>query len=142
MWATIEIYHKHKLKWGVELGWAKFKNSNSIICTTISSHFPSMVNNIWPSMVAMEPQRKLDLWTFDFEWQALQWTSHVEQMMTFNVTWRFPHTFWNGSVARLVMNNTLITWIFFLKNVKIKKNILQNFITKKKKEFFFPLGGT
>jgi len=47
-----------------------------------SSHFPSMFNNIGPSVLAMEHSRKPNLWTFDFEWQALQWTSLVEQMMT------------------------------------------------------------
>jgi uncharacterized membrane protein len=30
-------------------------------------------------------------------------------MVTF-ATWQFPHTFWNGSATRLVMNNTLVTW--------------------------------
>jgi hypothetical protein len=47
-------------------------------------------------------------------------------MMTFNVTWWFPYTFWNGSVARLVMSNTLITWFFLKKNVKIKKTFYKN----------------
>jgi hypothetical protein len=71
-------------------GWTKFKNSNSDICTISSSHFPSMINTIGPSLVAMELWRKPNLWTFDFEWQILQWTSPIEQMMTF-ATWQFPH---------------------------------------------------
>ncbi len=71
-------------------GWAKFRNSNFVICTIASSHFSSMVNYIGPSLVAMEPQRKIDLWTFDFEWQSLRWTSFVEQMMT-SIGWQFSH---------------------------------------------------
>ncbi len=51
--------------------WAKFKNSNFVICTITSSHFPSMVNNIGPSLVVIKPWRKPNLWTFDFEQQAL-----------------------------------------------------------------------
>jgi hypothetical protein len=92
MWVRIKIYHKHKLKWGVE-----FVLDEPILgiqtlsyATIASSHFSSMVDNIGPSLVAMEPQRKLDLWTFDFERQALQWTSFVEQMMT-SITWQFSH---------------------------------------------------
>ncbi len=70
-------------------GQTKIKNSNSIICTIVSNRFPSMVNNINPSLVAMEPWRKLDLWTFDFEWQIVQWISPLDQMMT-SITWQFP----------------------------------------------------
>lgn len=60
-------------------------------------------------MVAIEPWKKHDLWTFDFELQTLQWTSVVEQMIT-SATWQFSHTFWNGGVITLAMDNTLITW--------------------------------
>jgi len=75
----------------------------------VSSHFPSMVNNIGPSLVAMEHWRNTNLLTFDFEWQALQWTSFVEQMMT-STTWQISHNFWNASVVGLAMDNTSVTW--------------------------------
>jgi hypothetical protein len=50
------------------LGWIKFRNANFVICTITSTHLPSIVNNMVSSLVAMEPQRKLDFLTFDFEW--------------------------------------------------------------------------
>jgi hypothetical protein len=58
----------------------------------------SIVNNTCSSLVTMEPQRKPNFWTIDFEWQALQWTLFVGKMMTFS-TW---HVFWNGGVVRLL----------------------------------------
>jgi hypothetical protein len=42
-------------------------NSNFVMCIIASNHLPSMVYNIHPLLVAMEPQRKLDLGTCDFE---------------------------------------------------------------------------
>ncbi len=88
MCATIEIYNKHKLKWRVELVLDE-PNSNSIICTLLQSIFPQWLI-IEVTLVVVEPQRILDLWTFDFDQQTLQWTLPIEQMMTSN-TWQFSH---------------------------------------------------
>ncbi len=50
----------------------KFKNLDSIICIIASNHLPLIVNNTSSSMIAMEPRKKPNFWTIDFEWQALQ----------------------------------------------------------------------
>jgi hypothetical protein len=67
----------------------------------------------------MEPRRKLDLWTFDFEWQALQWTSFLEHMMT-SIAWQFSHR-----KKRIFFH---LWWLFDCKKY-IKKN-------RGKKSFF------
>jgi hypothetical protein len=73
-------------------GRSKSTNLDFVTYTIASNHLPSMVNNTSSSLVAMEPWRKLNFWTLDFEQQALQWTSLVGEMMTF-ATWQFPHFF-------------------------------------------------
>ncbi len=111
------------MKSWIYFGWGKSKNLNSIICRNTSSHLPSIVNNTCSSLNAMEPQRKSNFWTIDFEWQALQWTSLVGEMMT-STTWQFSHTFWNGGTIGLSMDNTPVTGE--KKNVKTKREMKMN----------------
>jgi hypothetical protein len=72
----------------------KFRNSNFIICTIILNHFPSMVNNRNPSLVAVEPQKKLDLWTFwikNITMNIIRWTNddiHYMTIFTHFLKWR------------------------------------------------------
>ncbi len=120
-------------------GQTKIKNSNSIICTIVSNTFPSMFKNISPSLVVMEPQWKLDVWTFDFEWQIVQWISHVDQMMT-SITWQFPYFLewrWNRGRYGLHLGHLK------KKGLKQKKNEergKKKHVKKiKEKNFFFPL---
>ncbi len=88
--------------------WSKSKNLDSVICTIASSHLPPVINNTCSSLVAMESRRKPDFWIVDFEWRALQWTLPIGEMMT-SAIWQFPHTFWNGGIIKLAMDNTPIT---------------------------------
>jgi hypothetical protein len=37
------------------------------------------------------------------------WTPLAKKMVTFAM-WQFPHTFGNGGITRLTMDNTLVTW--------------------------------
>jgi hypothetical protein len=60
MLARIKIYHEHELKQGVELVLDELNLRIQCHMHDTSSHFSSMVNNIGPSLVRMEPQRKLD----------------------------------------------------------------------------------
>jgi hypothetical protein len=50
----------------------KSKNLDFIIYIIISYHLLSIVNNTSSSLIAIEPRRKPNFWTIDFEWQALQ----------------------------------------------------------------------
>ncbi len=87
----------------------KSKNSDSIICITISSHLPSIVNNTSSSLIVMEPWKNLI-----FEPLILN-DKHYNEHHPLEKWWHplhdnFFHIFWNGGVAKLSMNNTPIIW--------------------------------
>jgi hypothetical protein len=109
------------INWNEELNlfWTnKFHNSNSIICIITLSHFSSMVNNISPSLVTMELQKKLDLWTFwikNITMNITHWTNDDIHYMTISTF------FWNGGVIGLDMDNTHVIWKIKQKYVKTKK---------------------
>jgi hypothetical protein len=68
MWSTSEIYHECELKWGVELVLDK---ANPRIQILSYAHLPLILYNTSSSLIAMEPQRKLNFWTIDFKRQML-----------------------------------------------------------------------
>jgi hypothetical protein len=67
-----------------------------------------MVNNIGSLLVAMVARKNLDFIAFDFDWQTLQCTSPISEMMI-STKWQLPQTSWNGGVVGVVMDNTPIT---------------------------------
>lgn len=92
MWTKLELPQMHiETKNYTYFLWGKLKNVNFAIFAIISSHLPSMVNNIGLFLVAIKTQRKIDFSTFNFIWQALQWTSPNGEMMI-STQWQFWHT--------------------------------------------------
>ncbi len=59
-------------------GWAKLRNSNFVISIIVSSHFPSMVNNINPFFVVLGTPKKpwfknLSLWMTNIIMNTTHW---------------------------------------------------------------------
>ncbi len=76
---SVDVVDKWNLPWmRIEMkswtcfGQGKSKNSDSVICTIVSNHLPSIVNNTNSSLVVMKPRTKPNFWIVDFEQQALQ----------------------------------------------------------------------
>ncbi len=67
-----------------------------------------MVNNIGSLLIAIVAHKNLDFIAFDFEWQILQCTSQIGEMMISDRS-QLPQTFWNGGAVGVVMDNTPIT---------------------------------
>ncbi len=73
----------------------KFRNLNFVICTIASSHIPSMVNNIGPSLVAMELHKKPNFMNLWF------WTTNI----TMNITcWT------NDDIYNMIVSTHLLDW--------------------------------
>jgi hypothetical protein len=93
------------------IGWTKFKNSNSVLCTIayhMSSHFPLMVNNISNHWLQWNLKENM---IYEF---FILTNKHCNEHYLLSKWWHLVHdnfhTFWHGGIARLNMDNTLVTF--------------------------------
>jgi len=110
--------------------WTQFRNLNFVICTIASSHFPSMVNNTSPSLVAMEPHKKpnfmnLWFWTINITMNITCWTNDdIYDMIvsTHLLDWSCKRANYGQHLGHLKNKNKIC------ENKKIMKNVERIFL--------------